>query len=403
MAELLPVEDAIARVLDGAAPLPTERVALADACGRVLATDLAARRTQPPAAVSAMDGYAVVGADVAAANARLKVVGEVAAGHPFSRSLAAGEAARIFTGGVLPDGADTVVVQECASRTGDIVSFDVATPTGKNVRLEGLDFRTGEVLLRQGRRLTVRDLALAAAMNHAELPVARRPKVALLATGDELVPPGAVPGPGQIIHSNGFALAALARAEGALTVDLGITKDRLDDTIAAVRRARALGADVLVTSGGASVGDHDLVRPALAAEGLDLSFWKVALRPGKPLMHGRLGSLHVIGLPGNPVSSFMGAFLFLAPLLRALQGCHDVGHLREQAVLGCDLKANDERVDYLRGTLSRSDGTTIATPFPNQDSSMITPLAQADCLIFRPPFAAAAPAGSPCTVIKINF
>lgn len=403
MADLLPVEEALARVLDGATPLPAERVVLAEACGRVLAADLAARRTQPPAAVSAMDGYAVHGADVAAAHARLKVIGEVAAGHPFAHPLAAGEAARIFTGGVLPAGADTVVVQECASRTDEEVTFDVATPTGKNVRLEGLDFRTGEILLRQGRRLSARDLALCAAMNHADLPVAGRPKVALLATGDELVPPGTAPGPGQIVHSNGFALAAMARAEGALTVDLGITKDRLDDTVTAVRRARALGADVLVTSGGASVGDHDLVRPALAAEGLSLSFWKVALRPGKPLMHGRLGSLHVIGLPGNPVSSFMGAFLFLVPLLRRLQGRSVVEHARETAVLGCDLKANDERVDYLRGSLTRSGSTAVATPFPNQDSSMITPLARADCLIFRPPYAPPAPAGSPCTIIKLDF
>jgi molybdopterin molybdotransferase len=403
MATLLPVADALARVLDGVVPLDAETMPVAEAYGRVLAADIAARRTQPPASVSAMDGYAVRGDDVATAPAELTVVGEIAAGHPFGRALASGEAARIFTGGVMPAGADTVAVQECAHRDGDRVTFDAPTPTGKNVRLAGLDFRAGDVLLRQGRRLTSRDMALAAAMNHADVGVHRRPKVAVLATGDELVPPGSLLAPGQIVHSNGFALTALARAEGADTIDLGIVRDSFDDTVAAVRRARDFGADVLMTTGGASVGDHDLVRPVLAAEGLALTFWKVALRPGKPLIHGRLGGLHVLGLPGNPVSSYMCAFLFLVPLLRRLQGRTDLAPATEPAVLGCDLKANDERADYLRASLEADGNRLVATPFPNQDSSMISPLAAADGLIVRAPFAPAAVAGSSCTVIRLSI
>lgn len=402
MAALLPVEDALARVLADVEPLPVERVPLAECWRRVLAGDLAARRTQPPAAVSAMDGYAVRAEDVSVGGARLTLVGEVAAGHPFERALSPGEAARIFTGGVLPSGADTVVIQEDATRDGDGVTFGGTTPKGKNVRVAGLDFRTGQVLLGRGRRLSARDLALAAAMNHPELVVHRRPKVALLATGDELVPPGSEPGPGQIVYSNGFALTALMRDEGAEVVDLGIAPDRLDDTVAAVRRARDLGADVLVTTGGASVGDHDLIRPALTAEGMAMSFWKVALRPGKPLMHGRLDRLLVLGLPGNPVSSFICALLFLTPLLRLLQGRSDLQPTLESAVLGCDLRANDERADYQRAALTLSNGVLVAMPFPIQDSSMIAPLAKADCLVFRAPRAPAAPAGSPCDIIRLG-
>jgi molybdopterin molybdotransferase len=403
MAALLPVDKALARVLDGAAPLPPETIPLADAFGRVLADDISARRTQPPTAVSAMDGYAVRGDDVATAPATLTVIGEVAAGHPFARPLAAGQAARIFTGGVMPVGSDTVAVQEHASRDGDLVTFDTATPKGKNVRAAGIDFTAGDTRLRAGRRLTARDIALAAAMNHAVLPVYRKPKVVVFATGDELIAPGTEPRPGQIVHSNGFALTSLAQVEGAEAIDLGIVKDRLDDTVAAVRRARDLGADVLVTTGGASVGDHDLVRPALAAEGLALSFWKVALRPGKPLMHGRLGRLHVLGLPGNPVSSFVCAFLFLRPLLRRLQGVPELGLDAEPAVLGSDLKANDERIDYLRAALRRDGERWVATAFPNQDSSLISPLAAAECLIVRPPHVSAAVAGSPCSIIRLVF
>ncbi len=399
---LMPVAEALARVLADAEPLAAEAVPLAQAHGRVLAADVAALRTQPPADVSAMDGYAVRSIDVAKTPAKLKLVGEVAAGHPFRGRVGAGEAARIFTGGVLPPGTDTIVIQENTVREGDAVVITVASGKGKHVRVEGLDFKRGAVLLTKGRRLSDRDLALAAAMNHPTVPVHRCPKVALLATGDELIMPGDTPGFGQIVYSNGYATLALARREGCEVVDLGIVPDRLAETAAGVRRAREVGADILVTSGGASVGDYDLVREALAAEGLALSFWKVALRPGRPMMHGRLGPMHVLGLPGNPVSAYVCAVLFLIPLIRQLAGRSDVAPAPETARLGRDLPANDERADYLRAVVTTgSDGIPVATPAPVQDSSMLMPLARADCLLVREPFAPAAKAGDRCSIIRL--
>ncbi|RAI42427.1 gephyrin-like molybdotransferase Glp [Rhodoplanes roseus] len=402
MAAPLSVADALFRVVEHAAPLPGESAPLAQAHGRVLAADLAALRTQPPDDLSAMDGYAVRAADVTAPNARLTVIGEVPAGRPFDGTVGPGEAARIFTGGVMPAGADTVVVQENATRDGDTVVFGAASLPGRHVRRKGRDFAAGSVLLHRGRKLTMRDLALAAAMNHPAVPVHRRPRVGLLATGDELVPPGTEPGPGRIVYSNGFAIGALARSEGAETLDLGIVPDRLDETVAAIRRARAEKVDVLVTTGGASVGDYDLVQKALAAEGMALAFWKIAMRPGRPLMSGRLGDIHVLGLPGNPVSSFVTAVLFLVPLLRRLQGRDDLSLADEVAVAGADLKPNDERTDYLRATLaSDPEGRLVATPVTDQDSSLLAPLGLAGGLLVRPPHAPAVTAGGPCRVIRL--
>ena len=399
---LMPVAEALARVLAGAEPLAMEAAPLAEAHRRVLAADVNALRTQPPADVSAMDGYAVRAADVASVPARLKLIGEVAAGHPFDGKVGAGEAARIFTGGVVPAGADTIVIQENTTREGDTVVVNTSAGKGRHIRVAGLDFAQGTVLLARGRRLTDRDLALAAAMNHPTVPVHRRPKIAVLATGDEVVMPGKAPGIGEIVHSNGYATMALARHEGADVVDLGIVPDRLDETAAAIRRAQASGADILVTSGGASVGEHDLVQKALASEGLKLSFWKVAMRPGRPMMHGRLGVMHVLGLPGNPVSAYVCSVLFLVPLIRRLAGRSDCAPKIESAVLGCDLAENDERADYLRaGLAQRADGTLVATPFPVQDSSMLSPLAKADSLLIREPFAPPAKAGSRCAILKL--
>jgi molybdopterin molybdotransferase len=307
---------------------------------------------------------------------------------------------------VMPRGTDTVVIQEATKRDGDAVIVERSeTGGGRNIRREGLDFKAGEIALTAGCRLGPRQLALAAAMNHASVPVHRRPRVAILATGDELVPPGSAPGPGQIVHSNGFALMAVVRAEGGEVIDLGIAPDRLDATIAAVRRARDERADVLVTTGGASVGDYDFVHKALATAGMALSFWKVAMRPGRPLMHGRLDGMQVLGLPGNPVSSFVCATLFLVPLLRILAGRFDITPPIEEAVLGSALPQNDERADYLRAVLTRrpEGGVRVATAFPKQDSSMLLPLAQADCLIIREPFAPAAEAGSACTILNLGF
>ncbi|HWV95711.1 MAG TPA: gephyrin-like molybdotransferase Glp [Xanthobacteraceae bacterium] len=399
---LMPVADAMTAVLEGAVPLPEEQVPLSAAHHRILARDLASRRTQPPADMSAMDGYAVRTADIAAIPARLKVIGEAAAGNPFKGALGAAEAVRIFTGGVVPGGADAVVIQEDTAREGDIVVVKEAVAAGRNIRRAGIDFRTGDILLRAGRRLTDRDLSLAAGMNHPHLPVHRRPRVAVLATGDELVPPGSDPKPGQIVLSNGFALHALARSEGADTIDLGIAADTLDATTAAIRKAREAGADILLTSGGASVGDHDLMHVALQAEGVDLAFWKIALRPGKPMMHGRLGPMRVIGLPGNPVSSYVCAFVFMVPLLRALSGRRDIQHPLETAVLGNALPANDQRQDYLRAQLTmRPDGQWVATTVSHQDSSLLANLAAAQALVIRPPLAPAAAAGDTCALIRL--
>ncbi len=400
---LLPVAEALARVLANASPLPTEPVPLNDASGRVLAQDLTAQRTQPPAAVSAMDGYAVRAADVAKAPIKLNLVGEVAAGHPFDGEVKAGEIARIFTGGVMPKGSDTVVIQEVTTREGDIVTFEKPTAKGRNVRDLGIDFKKGQTLLVEGRRLTDRDVMLAAAMNYPTLSVHRRPKVAVLGTGDELVEPGITPKPGEIVYSNGFALMALARNEGAEVIDLGIARDKVADIAAAVRRARDEGVDILLTSGGASVGEHDLVQRALATEGLNLSFWRVALRPGRPMMHGKLGAMQVLGVPGNPVSSYVCAYLFLVPLIRKLSGRQDIEHKLESAQLGRDLPANDERADYLRATLSDSPNGPIATPLPAQDSSLMAPLARADCLLIRAPNAPAASSGSSCVILKLGL
>lgn len=399
---LISVADALARVLELASPLVAEDAPLAQADGRVLTQALAANRTQPPADVSAMDGYAVRADDLASLPAKLGVIGEVAAGRPFARPVATGEAARIFTGGVIPPGADTVVIQEDTSRDGDIVIVGKPTAKGRNVRVAGLDFKAGDALFDAGHRLSGRDLTLAAAMNYPSVPVHRRPKVALIATGNELVPAGTEPGPGQIVSSNNYAIAALARAEGAEVADFGIVPDRLDGTIAAIRRARDSGADILVTSGGASVGEYDLVQKALSAEGVALSFWKLALRPGKPLMHGRVGAMHALGVPGNPVSAFVCSFLFLVPLIRRLSGRNDLAHVTRPARLGRDLPANDERADYMRSILTASADGPIATPFPTQDSSMISPLAKADCLLIREPFAPAAKAGSPCSIMRFG-
>ena len=402
---LITVEEALGRILATAsAPLGTERVPLSSGSGRTLAVDLGARRSQPPADVSAMDGYAVRAADLRAVPATLRLVGVSAAGRPFADRLEAGDCARIFTGAALPAGADTVLMQENARAEGNRVTALQSEPEGRNVRRAGLDFMAGEVPLRRGRRLGASEIALAASMNHAELPVVRRPRVGILSTGDELVPPGSEPGPGQIVASNGYAVAAIVASAGGEPVDLGIAADTQAALAAALERASGAALDVLVTLGGASVGEHDLVRGALGRAGMALSFWKVALRPGKPLMHGTLGALRVLGLPGNPVSTIVCGVLFLRPLIRALSGDTAPGlPLVEPALLGAALPANGDRQDFMRATLEQPTGALpVVTAASIQDSSMLKVLAGAQALIVRPPFHPPQPAGAPCGIMRLE-
>ena len=399
---LLPVDEAVARILAGVVPLPAERVGLGEAYGRTLAEPLAAKRDQPPFDASAMDGYALRAVD-GGAGARLKVIGASAAGHGFAGEVSAGEAVRIFTGAPLPKGADAVLIQEDAEAGSDgtVVAREAAVE-GRHVRTAGFDFRAGDVLLAAGRVMGMRESALAAAMGHAGVPVRRRPRIAIIATGDELVPPSAVPGPDQIVGSNAFGLAAFARSVGAEPFDLGIVPDRLAAIGEAVERATALSADILVTLGGASVGDHDLVRQALSAKGMTLDFWRVAMRPGKPLMFGRLGAMRVVGLPGNPVSSLVCSLLFLKPLVAALLGQPEADPSLPAAA-GADLPANDSvRQDYVRAVATIDDhGIARAIPMETQDSSALAALGTADCRPAPPPPPPPACAGDPCRIIRL--
>ncbi|MCS0503407.1 molybdopterin molybdotransferase MoeA [Ancylobacter mangrovi] len=404
MKALMPVEEALQRLLSAAKVLGSESVALDAADGRVLAAPVVARRTTPGADVSAMDGYAVH-ADDATLDATLRVTGESAAGRPFAGTVTPGAAVRIFTGAVMPEGADAVVIQEDTRREGDAVTVTEAATIGRHIRRAGGDFATGETLLPAGHRLRARDLALAASADVAELAVIRRPRVGLLSTGDELVRPGAGAAAHNVILSNIYSVGALARRAGAEVADLGILPDTMAATQEGVHAALASGIDVLVTTGGASVGDHDLVAPALTAQGVELAVHKIALRPGKPLMFGRspAGTL-VVGLPGNPVSAHVCALLFLVPLLRALQGeAVAPKPALKPARLGVDLKANDHRMDFMRAAIvGEEDGVPVVRPLPVQDSSMLRVLARADVLLVRPPNAPAALAGEPCQILPLE-
>lgn len=402
---LLTVEEALARVLATApAPLAAEGAPLSAAHGRTLATDLLARRTHPPCPVSAMDGYAVRAGDIAAVPTTLTLIGTSQAGQGFAGTVGVGETVRIFTGAPVPDGADAVLMQEDATVDGTRIMVRQSETAGRSIRRAGLDFTAGECGLTAGRRLDAADLALAAAMNYPEVPVIRAPLVAILATGDELVPPGQEPGPAQIVASNSVAVAAIVTAAGGTVLDLGIAGDTFEALDRAIATARAAEADILVTLGGASVGDHDLVQAALRRAGMPLGFWKVALRPGKPLMHGVLGGMRVLGLPGNPVSSIVCGVLFVRPLIRALAGDPAPGlPLREPARLVAPLPANGDRQDYMRATLTLADGglprVAAATV---QDSSMLKVLAGAKALIVRAPNAPPADAGASCEIIRLD-
>ncbi|SMC68596.1 gephyrin-like molybdotransferase Glp [Rhizobium sp. RU36D] len=401
---LLPVAEAQERLLSSTRAITeTETVPLTQAGGRMLAGDLVARMTQPPFNASAMDGYALRSADAPEPGAVLTVIGTSSAGHGFGRSVGPGQAVRIFTGAPVPDGADAVLIQEDAERREDgslVTKFPVTL--GRHIRPRGQDFAEGEAVLTDGTRLDFGRLTLAAATNHAELTAYRRPRVAILATGDELVSPGGAPGPDQIIGSNSFGIATLARDCGADIIDLGIVGDDRALIAAQVERARAARADILVTLGGASVGDHDLVQETLKSVGMVLDFWRIAMRPGKPLMVGSLDDMHVLGLPGNPVSSMVCALLFLEPMLLKMTRQPTLSRVSE-AVTGIDLPANDKRQDYLRAQLSRApDGRLVVTSFGKQDSSMMKIFAGSDCLIIRPAEAPALKKGQPCPILLLR-
>ena len=402
MAPPLTVEEALAKILEGADALAAEPVALEKARGRVLAAPLTARLTQPPFNASAMDGYAVGAADVATLPARLKVVGEAAAGHPFAGVVKRGEAVRIFTGAPLPEGTDAIVIQENTAREGDTVIVREGTVDPEHVRARGFDFTLGAALIDAPRRLNAREIALAAAMGHGVLPVRRRPRVAVLATGDELVLPGVEPGPGQIVCSNAYGILGLIEQAGGEARFLGIARDTRESLATFFDSAR--DADVLVTIGGASVGDHDLVGPVLKDRGMALAFWKIAMRPGKPLMFGRLEGQRVVGLPGNPVSALVCARIFLVPLIHALLGLPASGDAPVTARAAVALAANGPRAHYMRATLSRAgDGALLATPVRSQDSSLLAPLAAADALIVRPIGAPAVAVGADVPVLPLDF
>jgi molybdopterin molybdotransferase len=398
---MLSVTEAQAKVVEGLKPLPSEQVSLGAALGRVLSADVAARLTQPPADVSAMDGYAVRAQDVTTLPTALKVVGTVPAGALHQGAVGKGEAVRIFTGAVVPKGATTIVIQENTKREGDTVHVvDGAAPAGRHIRRAGIDFKKGDKLLKAGHRLTPRDIALAAAMNHQSLPCARPPRVAVLATGDELLPPGGEPGPAQIIASSAPGILAHALDWGGTVRDLGIARDKIDDI--RFKATTADGCDLFVTLGGASVGDHDLIQKALSPE-LKVAFWKIAMRPGKPLIFGRYQSIPFLGLPGNPVSAMVCALLFLRPMILRLLGSTEPPFHVSQARLATPLPQNDARQEYLRCHVRmESDGTSVAEPFPVQDSSMLKPLAQAGALIVRPPGDPAKAAGDAVSLLFLS-
>jgi molybdopterin molybdotransferase len=399
----LSVAEARGKILHDVVPTPAELIAVEAAHGRVLASGLVARLTQPPFDASAMDGYAVRSGDLSKLPATLELIGEAAAGHPFAGTLGPGQAVRIFTGAPVPAGSDAIVIQEDAERDGARVRIRNSEVDRTHIRPRGLDFSAGAPLLAGGRRLGPREVSLAAAMGYGQLSVQRRPRLALISTGDELVAPGQTPGQGQIVSSNHLGVAAMAEAAGADVAFLGIARD-LPESLAA-HFERAGEADVLVTIGGASVGDHDLVAPVLTAKGMVLSFWKIAMRPGKPLMFGRLKQTRILGLPGNPVSALVCARLFLVPLLRALLGLSpedDGAELTARSAVA--LEANGAREHYMRATQRRGeDGLALVTPVRSQDSSLLSPLAEADCLLIRPAGAPAVPMGGLVPILPLDF
>jgi molybdopterin molybdotransferase len=398
---MISVEEAEGRILAALSEMPAETVSLAQALGRVSACEVVSRLTQPPADVSAMDGYAVRADDLAQVPVDLQVIGEAPAGTAFTGRVRTGQAVRIFTGGPVPDGADAIVIQENIERDGERISVRESVAAGTYVRPAGLDFTAGEPVIPAGTLFDVRTLGLAAAMNVPWLSVRRKPRIAVLATGDEIVMPGDPLGAHQIVSSNGLALGAFISAFGGEPVNLGIAPD--DPAALEALIAAAAGADLIVTSGGASVGDRDLVSKVLGEKRMDVSFWKIAMRPGKPLIFGRIDGTLLLGMPGNPVSAIVCSLVFLRPALYRMLGLANDPDLNLRAELETPLPRNDHRQDYLRANLATGpEGPLRVRPFARQDSSMLRTLSRADCLIVRPPFAEAADAGASVEVLPLR-
>jgi len=392
---MISVAEAIEKIKSGFDLLTEEQVSLDNAHGRVLANNLTSRLSHPPVEVSAMDGYAVRARDVEKVPVKLKQIGMSQAGAGFSGTVGAGETARIFTGAPLPNGADSIVIQENTEAQDGVIKVLESVSSGKFVRAKGLDFNEGDVLLKAGRVLSARDLGLAAAMNYPWVSVRRRPKIAIVATGDEVVMPGETMTSSQIISSNSIAVAGYVRALGGDALSLGIAKDTPEHLKQVL--AGAKGADMLITIGGASVGDFDFVRDVA---GDQLTFYKIAMRPGKPLIFGQVNSVPLLGLPGNPVSAGVTSFLFLKTAFDVMLGCGDGQRPVESALAGIDIPANNVRQDYIRATLFIDDlGNRVATPFQGQDSSMLARFAHADCMIKRPPHAEAVEQGGKLEII----
>ena len=402
---LLAVDEARERIIAGLAPMTSESLPLSDTMGRVLASDVSARLSLPPAAVSAMDGYAVRGGDCSAVGTTLRRIGESAAGRPWDGSVEEGTAVRIFTGAVVPQDADTIVLQEDVSAEseddGARITISEVPKHGQFIRPAGLDVSKGDLILRAGTMMSARLIALAVSAGHSEISVWRRPHVGILSTGDELVRPGEIPGAGQIISSNATYLSAFVEACGGIPVDLGIARDRPGEMLACVRAAPA-PLDLVITTGGASVGTHDHIVSDLNSAGTELGFWKIAMRPGKPLIHGKIDDIPLLGLPGNPVSSAVCANIFLRPAVARLSGTDHEPQMIE-AKLGIDLAENDRRQDYLRSVLAYDgNGRPVVTPAKKQDSSMISVYAGANALVVRPPFDPPKTAGDTVMVMPLD-
>lgn len=402
MSNLLTVDEALNRILSAAERSQHETVSLSDAFGRVLFEDLVAKRTQPPFPASAMDGYAVRAADIENAPSRLKLIGESAAGHGFKGSVSKGEAVRIFTGAPVPEGADTIAIQENVEADREHIVVQQSEPSGRFVRPAGLDFREGDVGLRSNMRLGSAEISLAASMNHSTMPVYQKPRVAVISSGDELIEPGGTLEQDQIISSNSYGVLGIVETAGGNPVDLGIAKDSLEALNTKIEQAK--NCDIVVTLGGASVGDHDLVQQALKDAGVQMNFWSLAMKPGKPVMFGTLRRGERIqiylGLPGNPVSSLVCAMVFVAPLIQKMLGLPTDLDFKN-AIFACDMPASGPRQEYMRASLETKDGNLHAMPFTNQDSSILSNLVKADCLVVRPANAEPAHTGETCEILLL--